>query len=137
MEVKVQSKGAAIEDPSFLAEDAMKSIPAKDEMEIKSVALFKSEWELNGYSRRVGFGADKMPRQAYALTVAAVIENLVIELDQKHMPVVVAVLSTVLGNASQLGAKLLKEKWLTEGSATDAVEERIKAMQARFAPKAS
>ena len=95
------------------------------------LASFKSSWQRLGFSTQIPLGGDKMPRRAYAATVADVVQNFMQEQEAQPAEAVFIVLQTTLGNASQLGAKLVKEQWLKEDSPAQAADDLLARLLAR------
>lgn len=112
-----------------------KPLPSKDALETLALDLFKAGFEAAGYSKVVALGADKMPRQAYAKAAGYAIAAVAAEFDTDCLGAANAVLATVVGNASQLGAKLFKEKWLTEATAEVAADDLLAKMRASLAAR--
>jgi len=109
----------------------MKTQISKDALEVQMLASFKSSWQRLGFSTQIPLGGDKMPRRAYAATVADVVQNFMQEQEAQPAEAVFIVLQTTLGNASQLGAKLVKEQWLKEDSPAQAADDLLARLLAR------
>lgn len=105
---------------------------SKDALEVYALQLFKSEWEAMGFATHIPLGGDKMPRKAYAATVAAVTVRVMKEQEAPAGEAVFLILNTVLGNASQLGGKLLKEGFLKEEAPAVAADALLEALRKRI-----
>jgi len=113
------------------AENQMKTLIPKDALEVQMLASFKASWQQLGFSTQIPLGGDKMPRRAYAATVADVIQRFMQEQEAQAAEAVFLILQTTLGNASQLGAKLVKEQWLKEDSPAQAADDLLARLLAR------
>jgi len=80
---------------------------------LQEVALesFKAQWEAL-FGRKLAYGASKMPREKWApCMVSALIAVGAIESEAQAVKALAA-LDSAIGNSSQLGAELVKAKWL-------------------------
>ena len=109
----------------------MKNPISKDTLEMQALAAFKASWQRLGFPTQIPLGGDKMPRRQYAAAVADVIQGFMQEQEIGAAEAVFVILQTTLGNASQLGAKLVKEAWLTEASPAQAVDDLLAKLLAR------
>lgn len=112
-------------------------MPSKDVLEIKALDTFKQEWKGLGFTTTIPTGGEKMPRRQYAYAMAATFAQLCVTYEAQelaaHSQVLAAMLQTVLGNSSQLGAKLMKEGWLKEASPEVTADALLEALKARIA----
>ena len=112
----------------------MKEVPNKDALEVQALAYFKEEWAGLGLATVIPTGGEIMPRRFYAAVFTAVVMRLVKEYEQPDAQnVLYGTLQTVLGNASQLGAKLEKDKFFSRATAAATADDLLAKLKARQA----
>ena len=114
----------------------MKTIPSKDVREVQCLAQFKAAWLALGYPTLLSIDSFKMPRDRYAYCIADTVSWFQKEYEADSQEAIINVLQTSLGNASQLGAKLIKEKWLTEASPVEAADSFLETLRKRALERA-
>lgn len=105
----------------------------KEVMFEKAIASFKANWEKFGYSRE--FSGEIMPRAKWAAVLAAVAEELGKELGLELPLAFELVLLSPVGNASQLGALLVKKGFLVKQDAGANLDDFAAQLLARRAER--
>lgn len=113
----------------------MKSIPTKDALELWAIEQFKQAWLAFAFSQVIPAGGTTMPRRHHAACFADVVAKFMAEYEADTVTAVFTVMQTVLGNSSQLGAKLLKDKWLTEAEASATADALLASLLERATKK--
>lgn len=103
--------------------------------EIKALAAFKEGYELLGASRIIPMGGDKLPRAVWAKATAYAIAKLAKE-SGDNLAASASVLDSVVGNSSQLGARLFKEGYLSEASGEVTADALLAKLRAKLEPAA-
>ena len=113
----------------------MKTQISRDALEVQALAAFKASWLRLAFSTMIPLGGDKMPRRQYAAALADVIQGFMQEQEASAAEAVFVILQTSLGNASQLGAKLIKEDWLKEATPAQAADDLLARLLKRSQPQ--
>ena len=124
-------------NPAMLRFCSMPRIKVVSPIEEQALSLFKQAWIARGYSVAIPLASEAMPRERYALAVASALVAYASATNASPLEAAEEVLSTTVGNASQLLGVLVKDGFLKRESASEASNSLLARAKARAEAQAA